>query len=173
MAAVSRPQERQQARACLASSHASLAEFDEALKQARGIEFGYTHSFVLNRIALAMVHHGDRAEAEDLAGSIQDEKQRINTFVTMSLIARKNGNLLAAARLSARAVLYANELKIPLDKAFVLADLAMAQAESGEVEAARTTLSEAVAIAAQIVDPWARARALSKAASSLVVINGI
>ncbi len=173
MAAVSRPQERQQARACLASSHASLAEFDEALKQARGIEFGYTHSFVLNRIALAMVHHGDRAEAEDLAESIQDEKQRINTFVTMSLIARKNGNLLAAARLGARAVQYANELKIPLDKAFVLADLAMAQAESGEVEAARTTLSEAVAIAAQIVDPWARARALSKAASSLVVINGI
>ena len=173
MAAVSRPQERQQARACLASSHASLAEFDEALKQARGIEFGYTHSFVLNRIALAMVHHGDRAEAEDLAESIQDEKQRINTFVTMSLIARKNGNLLAAARLGARAVLYANELKIPLDKAFVLADLAMAQAESGEVEAARTTLSEAVAIAAHIVDPWARARALSKAASSLVVINGI
>jgi len=173
MAAVSRPQERQQARACLASSHASLAEFDEALKQARGIEFGYTHSFVLNRIALAMVHHGDRAEAEDLAESIQDEKQRINTFVTMSLIAHKNGNLQAAVRLGARAVLYANELKIPLDKAFVLADLAMAQAESGEVEAARTTLSEAVAIAAQIVDPWARARALSKAASSLVVINGI
>ena len=102
-----------------------------------------------------------------------DEKQRISTFLTMSVNARKHGNLQAAVRLGARAVLYANELKIPLDKAFVLADLAMAQAESGEVEAARTTLSEAVAIAAQIVDPWARARALSKAASSLVVINGI
>ncbi len=173
MAAISRPQERQQARACLASSYASLAEFDEALRQARGIEFGYTHSFVLNRIALAMVHHGDTAEAEDLAESIQDEKQRISTFVTMSVIARKDGNLQAAARLGARATVYTNELKIPLDKAFVLADLATAQAESGEVEAARATLSEAIAIAAHIIDPWARARALSKAASSLVVINGI
>jgi peptidoglycan hydrolase-like protein with peptidoglycan-binding domain len=173
MAAISRPQERQQARACLASSHAALSEFDAALKQARGIEFGYTHSFVLNRIVLAMACHGDAAEAEDLAETIQDEKQRISTFVTMSGIARKGGNSQAAARLGARAIKYARELKIPLDKAFVLADLATAQAAGGDVEAARATLGEAVAIAAKIVDPWARARALSKAASSLVAINGI
>jgi tetratricopeptide (TPR) repeat protein len=173
MAAISRPQERQQARACLAASHAALAEFDEALKQARRIEFGYTHSFVLNRIVLAMARHGDAAEAEKLAESIQDEKQRISTFVTMSGIARKGGNTQAAARLGERAILYARELKIPLDKAFVLADLAMAQAASGEVETARATLSESIAIAAKIKDPWARARALSKAASSLVAINGV
>ena len=55
----------------------------------------------------------------------------------------------------------------------MLADLATAQAAGGDVEAARATLGEAVAIAAKIVDPWARARALSKAASSLVAINGV
>ncbi|MDP7642598.1 MAG: hypothetical protein QGI52_09110, partial [Alphaproteobacteria bacterium] len=63
--------------------------------------------------------------------------------------------------------------KIPLDMAFVLADLATAQAAAGDAEAARATLGEAVGIAAKITDPWARARALSKAASALVAINGI
>ena len=173
MAAISRPQERQQARACLASSYASLAEFGEALKQARGIKFGYTHSFVLNRIVLAMARNGDGAKALDLAETIQDEKLRISTFVSMSGIARKRGNSQAAARLGAAAFKLARALTIPLDKAFVLADLGTAQAARGEIEAARATLSEAVGVAAKIADPWARARALSKAASSLVAINGI
>jgi len=173
MAAISRPQERQQARACLASSYASLAEFEEALKQARGIKFGYTHSFVLNRIVLAMARNGDGAKALDLAETIQDEKLRISTFVSMSGIARKRGNSQAAARLGAAAFKLARALTIPLDKAFVLADLGTAQAARGEIEAARATLSEAVGVAAKIADPWARARALSKAASSLVAINGI
>ncbi|MFP6688269.1 MAG: peptidoglycan-binding domain-containing protein, partial [Alphaproteobacteria bacterium] len=173
MAAISRPQERQQARACLASSYASLAEFEEALKQARGIKFGYTHSFVLNRIVLAMARNGDGAKALDLAETIQDEKLRISTFVSMSGIERKRGNSQAAARLGAAAFKLARALTIPLDKAFVLADLGTAQAARGEIEAARATLSEAVGVAAKIADPWARARALSKAASSLVAINGI
>ena len=173
MAAISRPQERQQARACLASSHASLTEFEEALKYARGIEFGYTRSFVINRIVLAMARHGDAGEAESLAETIQDEKLRINTFVALSGIARKRGQTKVAAALSARAVGYAGELKIPLDKAFVLADLGTAQAAAGEIEAARATLAEAIGVAAKIADPWARARALSKAATSLVAINGI
>ena len=173
MAAISRPQDRQLARACLASSYASLAEFEEALKQARGIEFGYTHSFVLNRIVLAMARNGDGVEAVDLAETIQDEKLRISTFVTMSGIARKRGDSQAAARLGAAAFKLARALTIPLDKAFVLADLGTAQASGGEIEAARATLNEAVGVAAKIADPWARARALSKAASSLVAINGI
>ncbi len=173
MAAIARPADRQQARACLASSYASLAEFDEALKQVRGIEFGYTHSFVLSRIVLAMVRSGDAAEAVRLAETIQDEKLRISTFVTMSGIARKRGDAPAAEKLGERAILFARDLKIPLDKSFVLADLATAQAAAGDFEAARATLKEAVGIAAKIIDPWARARALSKAASSLVAINGI
>jgi len=173
MAAISRPQERQQARACLASSYAAMAEFDEALKQARGIEFGYTHSFVINRIVLAMARNGDTAKAIDLAETIPDDKLRISTFVAMSGIARKLGNAEAAAQLVAVALAFSRALTIPLDKAFVLADLGMAQAEGGEIKAARSTLSEAIGIASKIADPWARARALSKAASSLVTINGI
>ena len=173
LAAIVRPAERQQARACLASSYASLAEFEEALKQVRGIELGYTHSFVLSRIVLAMARSGDAAEAVRLAETIQDEKLRISTFVTMSGIARKRGKAQVAAELGARAMGLARELKIPLDMAFVLADLATAQAAAGDAEAARATLGEAVGIAAKITDPWARARALSKAASALVAIDGI
>ena len=173
MAAISRPQERQQARACLASSYASLAEFEAALKQANGIELGYTRSFVLSRIVMAMARSGETAEAEKLGEKIQDKKLRISTFVTLGSIARKQGDRPAAEVLSARAVTYARELKIPLDKAFVLADLSTSQAAQGDIGTARATLAEAVGIASQIVDPWARARALSKAAASLVAINGI
>ncbi|MDP7642852.1 MAG: peptidoglycan-binding domain-containing protein, partial [Alphaproteobacteria bacterium] len=115
LAAIARPAERQQARACLASSYASLAEFEEALKQVRGIELGYTHSFVLSRIVLAMARSGDAAEAVRLAETIQDEKLRISTFVTMSGIARKRGKAQVAAELGARAMGLARELKIPFD----------------------------------------------------------
>ncbi len=173
MAAISRPQERQQARACLASSYASLAEFEAALKQANGIEFGYTRSFVLSRIVMAMARSGEAAEAEKLGETIQDKKLRISTFVSLSSIARKQGDRPTAKVLSRRAIAYARELKIPLDKAFVLADLSASQAAEGDIETARATLTEAVGIASKIVDPWARARALSKAATSLVAINGI
>ena len=120
-----------------------------------------------------MARHGDAGEAESLAETIQDEKLRISTFVVLSGIARKRGQTKVAAALSARAIGFAGELKIPLDKAFVLADLGTAQAAGGEIEAARATLAEAIGVAAKIADPWARARALSKAATALVAINGI
>jgi tetratricopeptide (TPR) repeat protein len=173
MRAIARPAERQQARACLASSYASLADFEAALKQAEGIEFGYTRSFVISRIALAMARGRDFAEAEALSETISDEKLRISTFVSLSGIARKIGDPATATGLQRRAEDYARALKIPLDQAFVFADLAAARAAEGDLAAARATLDEAVAIAATIADPWARARALSKAATSLVAIDGI
>jgi peptidoglycan hydrolase-like protein with peptidoglycan-binding domain len=173
MKAISRPEERQQARACLAASHAALTEFDEALKQARGIEFGYMHSFVLSRIVLAMARNHQMVEALRLVDSVQDMKLRINAYVTLSRIARQGGDEDGAARLNSQAIALARDLSNPLDKAFVLADLATAQAAGGDGAAGRATLSEAVGVAAEIADPWARARALSKAASALVVINGI
>jgi peptidoglycan hydrolase-like protein with peptidoglycan-binding domain len=173
LAAISRPAERQQARACLATSHAALKEFDEALKQVRGIELGYTHSFVLSRIVLAMARSGQMVEAVRLAESIQSAKLRINTFVSMSAIAKRHGDGAVAASLGDQAVTLAQELTNPLDKAFVLADLATSQAAGGNRAAGQATLYEAVSVAAKIADPWARARALSKAASALVAINGI
>ena len=173
LSAISRPAERQQARACLAASHAALKEFDDALKQARGIEFGYMHSFVLARIVLAMARSHQMVEALRLIDSIQDMKLRINAYVTMSRIARENGDEDSATRLSNEATTLARGLTNPLDKAFVLADLASSQAAGGDGATGRATLGEAVDVAAKITDPWARARALSKAASALVVINGI
>ncbi len=171
--AISRPAERQQARACLAASHAALKEFDEALKQVRGIEFGYMHSFVLARIVLAMARSNQMVEALRLVDSIQDMKLRINAYVTMGRIARGTGDADGAARLGDEATALARTLTNPLDKAFVLADLATSHAAGGDIATGRKTLGEAVGIAAKIADPWARARALSKAASALVVINGI
>jgi peptidoglycan hydrolase-like protein with peptidoglycan-binding domain len=173
MAAISRPAERQQARACLAASHAALADFDEALKQVRGIEFGYTHAFVLSRIVLAMARGGQMVEARRLVETIGDVKLRINAFVAMSKIAHRAGDAGAAARYGDQAVALARGLSNPLDKAFVLADLGTSQAAGGDTAAATATIGEAVDIAAKIIDPWARARALSKAASALVAINGI
>ena len=73
----------------------------------------------------------------------------------------------------AEAITLARGLTNPLDKAFVLADLASSQAAGGDGATGRATLGEAVDVAAKITDPWARARALSKAASALVAINGI
>jgi hypothetical protein len=112
-------------------------------------------------------------EALRLVDSVQDMKLRINTYVTLSRIARQGGDEDGAARLGNQAIALARDLSNPLDKAFVLADLATAQAAGGDGAAGRATLSEAVGVAAKIADPWARARALSKAASALVVINGI
>lgn len=173
MAAISLPAERQQARACLATSYAALAEFGDALKQAGKIEFGYTHSFVLSRVVLAMARSKQMVEAIRLAETIRDVKLRINAFVALSGIARKRGDGDVAAQLGAQAVELARGLTNPLDKAFVLADLGTSQAIGGDDAAGRATLGEAVGVAALIADPWARARALSKAASAFVAINGI
>jgi len=173
MEAISLPHEQQQARACLASSHASLLEFEAALKQADGIELGYTHSFALSRIVIAMARSGKVDDAKKLGETIQDRKLRISTFVTLSNIARKQSDRLTARVLSSRAFAYAQDLENPLDRVFVLADLSVSQAVAGDIKTARATLAEAVSIASQIIDPWARARALSKAATSLVAIDGI
>ncbi len=173
MATIVRSHERQQARACLASSYASLAEFEAALKQANGIEFGYTRSFVFSRIVVAMARSGEVNEAAKLGETIQDRKLRVGTFITLGGIARKQGDRPKANILRARASAYAQKLKIPLDKVFVFADLSVSQATEGEIDIARVTLVKAVSIASQIIDPWSRARALSKAATSLVIINEI
>jgi len=173
MLTISQSHERQQARACLASSYASLAEFEAALKQANGIEFGYTRSFVLSRIVMAMARSGEVDKAVKLGETIQDNKLRVGTFIAIASIARKQGDRLKANSLGARASASVQELKIPLDKVFVLADLSVSQAMEGEINIARETLAKAVSIASQIVDPWSRSRALSKAAISLVIIDEI
>jgi len=173
LAAISRPEEHQQARSCLASSYAALKEFDKALKQVRSIELGYTHSFVLSRIVVAMAQSGQMVEAVRLTGSIQSAKLRINALVSMSSIAKRSGDEATATSLGDQATTLAQGLTNPLDKAFVLADLATSQVAGGNNAAGQATLLEAISVAAKITDPWARARALSKAASALVVINGI
>jgi len=60
-----------------------------------------------------------------------------------------------------------------LDRAFVLSDLAVIGAQAGNDLVARATLTEALEIAREIDDPWARARSLSKVASALARIENI
>ena len=122
---------------------------------------------------MAMARSGEVDKAVKLGETIQDNKLRVGTFISIASIARKQGDRLKANSLGARASASVQELKIPLDKVFVLADLSVSQAMEREINIARETLAKAVSIASQIVDPWSRSRALSKAAISLVIIDEI
>ena len=165
--------DQQQARACLAISNAKLGVFDKAIKEAKKIELGFTHSFVLSRIVAELSSSGRLEEAENLAQTIPEMKIRIRALISIRDDSAYFGYSKEASRLGSKAINFARNMSNSLDKVFILTDIALSECIVGNLKSSELVVREATNIAVNIKDPWARARALSRVSSALVIINKV
>ena len=173
LSTVTRRAERQQARARVAVAFAAVGEFDASVALAKKIDFGYAHSFVMNQIAISMAEAGRIDDGLDIALSIEDERLKVDALLSITRILSEAGDSDRARKIEEKTFEAARAMTSTLDRAFVLSDLAVIGAQAGNDTVARATLAEALGIARQIDDPWARARSLSKVASALARIESI
>ena len=78
-----------------------------------------------------------------------------------------------ASRLGSKAINFARNMSNSLDKVFILTDIALSESIVGNLKSSELVVREATNIAVNIKDPWARARALSRVSSVLVIINKV
>lgn len=173
LSSVTRRAERQQARARVAVAFAAVGEFDASIALAKKIDFGYAHSFVMNQIAVSMAEAGRTDAGIETALDIEDERLKVDALLSITRILSEAGDGERARQIEEKTFEAARAMTSTLDRAFVLSDLAVIDAQAGKDISARATLAEALGIAREIDDPWARARSLSKVASALARIESI
>ena len=166
---IPRRAERQQARGRLAAAHAALGEFETAQRHAAEIELGFTHAYAISRIAVAMGGTDDYREAIKLAQSIGDERLRVDALLTISRARTELGDSRGAARAGEAVEESVARIRSSMDRASVLADLAVAEAIAGGD--GRPLFIRALEELRSMTDPWSRARMLAKAATTLFVLG--
>ncbi len=164
---------RQQALARVAIAEAAVGDFAAARSSVRKIDQGYTLSFVQTKVAVNLARFGEIDDAVALATSVEDDRLKVDTLLSIARILDDDGEDEKARETEAEGHEIARAIKSTLDRAFVLSDLAVVNAQAGRADFARETLAEALDVARKIDDPWARSRSLSKVASALAVIGEI
>ncbi len=142
-----------------------------AAKAKDAIEFGYNQSYARSRIAIAFGHMASFAEARETAERIEDRPLRARTLWNIADVERRLGNRTSASANEARAIDAAANLATGLDRSWTLCEIALAQKEAGNADGARATFGRGLSAARSIRSPWFRARALSKAAFTLVALD--
>ena len=168
---LTRRAERHQAKGRLAAAHAALGKFETALRHASEIELGYTHAFAISRIAIAIGETDALDRAVSLAKSVSDERLRVDTLLTIARARHVLGDDAGAEQVGHEVRDAAENIRNSLDRTSVLADLAIAEAYAGRDGDVLFDL--AITELRDMTDPWARARMLAKAATTLFALRGL
>ena len=142
-----------------------------ATKAKDAIEFGYNRSYARSRIAVALAHMASFARARETAERIGDRPLRARTLWNIADVERRTGDRTSASANEARAIDAAANLPTGLDRSWTLCEIALAQKKAGNADGARVTFGRGLSAARSIRSPWFRARALSKAAFTLVALD--
>ena len=128
----------------------------------------YPKDYALSQIALAMVTIDALPQAVSLAREITDRRLRADVLWTAAAAYSRRGDTAAADKTAIRANDAIAAIRSPLDRAWVLSNLARTHAAAGDREAAQRAFDQALATARDITSPWARTQALTKVAATLI-----
>ena len=131
----------------------------------------YPKDYALSQIALAMVTIDALPQAVSLAREITDRRLRADVLWTAAAAYSRRGDTAAADKTAIRANDAIAAIRSPLDRAWVLSNLARTHAAAGDREAAQRAFDQALATARDITSPWARTQALTKVAATLIEMN--
>ncbi|MEE8393513.1 MAG: hypothetical protein V3R66_04150 [Rhodospirillales bacterium] len=158
-AAKVKSEKKAQTERCFASpTPACLAE--QALDTTRAIEEPADHAMALAVVAEAKAKTGNIAEALEITGYIASVKDRAKSLFHIALAQLRNGDIqdaLESARAIRRPVIF---------RVLTLGHIAAAQAEAGDMEAARKTIAESLGFARGSEDVEERSRALGALAGT-------
>lgn len=143
----------------------------QALADAKGIDYqqSFARSHALRAVAITLVAVGSVDRALEATNLIQDPRVMAEALWTVGL-ARTPGA--ASENTMARFNILVASFPSALDRTWVLCNAAIRARSQGNSGIAQTLLSRALAEAQSIQDPWARAQALAKAATTLVTLAG-
>jgi len=154
------------------------------------ITLPYARSFALSRIALSMSKLGTMipddntttpadsgragwsrfAKAAEVAAGIDDNRLRAHTLWSIGADQRRQGDVDGAQTTESMAVTASGEIKSRLTQVWMFAELAGTHARAHEFDAGWQAFRSGLDIASEIDNPWGRARALAKLATTLIEI---
>ena len=157
-----------------ADARASVAQ---ASKAAEKIKFPYARAFALSRIAIALTEIAKATDprvfedAVETAGRITDDQLRAHVLWTIRAERNRFGDEAGARRTENLARQASAEIKSPLSRVWMFGDISSSHVVAGEPNHAWTAFLSALDVAQGVDNAWARARALSKLASTLADLD--
>ncbi len=150
----------------------NLVRRAEAMTQS--IEFPYARAFALSRIALTLAEMGRREgtaffqEAATIAQTISDVQLRAQVLWSLAAERRRAGDAGGATETEALAEAASEDIKSALTRVWLFSDVARSHLDIGERDSAWLAFRRALYTSEGIDNAWARARALSKVAGTLI-----
>ena len=143
------------------------------------IEFPFARDFALSRIAIVETEIAAQAlrdgvrdasfdDAIAIVQNIADAKLKAQMLWTIAADQSRLGRGSGAFKTQELAKKATHGIKSGLSKVWMFAEIAARHVDASEPEAARSTLCRGLAVAEEIRNAWARTRALSKIASTLL-----
>ena len=157
-----------------ADAWATLAQASEA---AETIKFPYARSFTLSRIAIAFSEIAKAIDprafkdAVETARRIKDDQMRAHVLWTLWAERNREGDEAGATRTEALAREASAAIKSSLSRVWMFGDISSSYVPAGEPNHAWTAFLNALEVAEGVDNAWARARALSKLASTLADLD--
>ena len=145
----------------------------KASRAAETIKFPYARAYALSRIAIAFAEIAKATDpqafedAVETARRIKDNQLRAHVLWTIWAERNRLGDEAGARRTDALAREASAAIKSPLSRVWMFGDISSAHVVAGEPDHAWTAFLSALEVAEGVDNAWARARALSKLASTL------
>ena len=165
------------AQARIGRTDEAQATLNEALEAAKQTKFPFARGFALGRIAAAFVEVGKVAgivafdSAVETARRITDDQSRAHALWTIAAERRRGGDAAGAAVTEALAREASKAIKSALSRVWMFGDISASHVAAGEADSAWTAFLDALGVAENVHNAWARARALSKLAATLTVLT--
>jgi peptidoglycan hydrolase-like protein with peptidoglycan-binding domain len=151
---------------------AAQGTLDQALADAMAIDVkqSYARSHAFSAVAMGLVAFGQTGQALAAVNLIPDARVQAEALWAVAAAQSEDGDPSKSATTTAR--FYALVASIPsaLDRTWLLCNGAIRSDSVGNPRAAQGLLSRALVQAESIGDPWARAQALAKVATTMVSV---
>ena len=120
---------------------------------------------------MALVEIGEIDAGLAAANEISIDRLRAHALWTVAAAQANNGETTEARRTEALSLETVDMMVSPLDRAWLLSNIAISHARAGNTAAALKAFRRALDVAKSIDVAWARAQALGKVAATLVELN--
>ncbi|MBT3360960.1 MAG: hypothetical protein HN403_15160 [Rhodospirillales bacterium] len=155
----------------------AVATIKSAFEKVEKIELPFARDFANSRISLALANIArvtrtdGFARAIDKTGEIADNRLRAHTFWALAADQRRAGDAVGADATRELAVVATAEMKSPFSRVWMFGDIGMRHAALNEEDAGWAAFADGMKLAADIHNAWARSRALSRMAATMIELT--
>lgn len=132
---------------------------------------GYPRAYAMSRLTQAMVDIGEIEAALATANEIEIDRLRAHAMWAVAAAQARTGATEEARHTEALSLESVDAVASPLDRAWLLSNIAISHSRAGNGGAALKAFRRALDVAKSIEVAWARAQALGKVAATLVELN--